>query len=73
MARHQNDPNVEFGWNKKALDYASTCQDEQVSAFLPSLYLNMGKSFEKLGDRVSAENYYAQASFLGLTHQMELE
>jgi len=73
MARHQNDPKVEFGWNKKALDYASTCQDEQISTFLPSLYLNMGKSFEKLGDHDSAENYYAQASFLGLTHQMELE
>ncbi|PKN98499.1 MAG: hypothetical protein CVU42_11800 [Chloroflexi bacterium HGW-Chloroflexi-4] len=73
MARHQKDPKVEFIWNKKALGYSSTCQDEQVSAFLPSLNLNMGKSFEKLGDHEAAQHCYSKASQLGLTHQMELE
>lgn len=73
MARFQEDAGVEFGWNQKALDYALSCELDRVSPFLPSLYLNLGKSYEKLGDMVSAQMHYNHASQLGLTHQMDME
>ncbi|EKD87712.1 MAG: hypothetical protein ACD_35C00261G0004 [uncultured bacterium] len=73
MARHQKDPKVEFDWNQRALEHAFACEDDSVNPFLPSLYLNMGKSYERLGDQDSAQKYYAKASQLGLSHQIELE
>lgn len=73
MARFQEDPCVEFGWNQKALDHAQASTDVRVTTFLPSLYLNMGKSYEKMGDSVSAQKFYDKASELGFTHQMNLE
>jgi tetratricopeptide (TPR) repeat protein len=69
MARHQKDPKVEYDWNQKALEHAEVCEDDRVAAFLPSLYLNMGKSCEKLGNQDAAQKYYDQASQLGLSHQ----
>lgn len=73
MARFQKDAGLAFDWNQKALDHALTCKDERVTPFLPSLYLNMGKSYEKLGDPASAQLHYNLASQLGLTHQMDTE
>lgn len=73
MARFQVDPNIEFEWNKKALLLAQSIEDDRVISFLPSLFLNMGKSYEKLGDFVSAQMYYNKASRSGLSHQMEDE
>lgn len=72
MARFREDPKIEFKWNKLALELAQTNSDDRVTPFLPSLYLNMGKSYEKLGDLVSAQKYYDKASQLGLSHQMEV-
>lgn len=73
MARFQEDAGKEFDWNQKALKHALSCELGRVSAFLPSLYLNMGKSYEKLGDLASAQMHYDQASQLGLSHQMDVE
>jgi hypothetical protein len=73
MARFQEDPHVEFDWNQKALEFAQACKDDRVTPFLPSLYLNMGKSFERLGNLVSAQHFYNKASQLGLPHQMDME
>lgn len=72
-ARHQKDPKIEFDWNQKALEYAGACNDDRVTPFLPSLYLNMGKSHERLGDLNTAQKYYEKAEQLGLSHQMDLE
>lgn len=73
MARFQVDPKVEFDWNQKALEHAQACKDDRVTTFLPSLYLNLGKSYERLGNMASAQEYYDKASQLGLTHQMNVE
>jgi tetratricopeptide (TPR) repeat protein len=72
MARHQKDPKIEFDWNQKALEFTKSCADERVTPFFPSLYLNMGKSYERLGDTKSAQEYYDKAAILGLPHQMEI-
>lgn len=73
MARHQKDPKEELNWNQKALEFAGACGDDRVLPFLPSLYLNIGKSHEKLGDLDTAQKYFEQAAQLGLSHQMDLE
>jgi hypothetical protein len=73
MARFQQDPAIEFNWNLKALEHAQACKDDRVTPFLPSLYLNMGKSHERLGDLALAQVYYNQASQLGLSHQMNVD
>lgn len=71
MARFRENPKLEFEWNLKALELAQSNSDGRVNPFLPSLYLNLGKSYEKLGDLDSAQMYYDKASQLGLSHQME--
>jgi tetratricopeptide (TPR) repeat protein len=73
MARLQKDPKIEFDWNQKALKYAGLCADGRVTPFLPSLFLNMGKSYEKLGDLSTAQHYYDKALQLGMPHQMDIE
>jgi hypothetical protein len=73
MARFQEDPQIEFDWNLKALKHAQVSEDDRVTPFLPSLYLNLGKSYERLGDMVLAQVYYDQASQLGFSHQMNVE
>jgi hypothetical protein len=73
MASHQKDPKIEFEWNQKALEYAGVCPEGLVNEFFPSLYVNMGKSFERLGDPISAQMYYDKASQLGLFHQMDVQ
>lgn len=73
MARFQEDPRVEFDWNQKALEFALASLDDRATLFLPSLYLNMGKSYERLGDSVSAQKFYDKASQLGFNHQMDVE
>jgi len=60
MARNQP-PEQQLYWNQLAVDYAMNVNDGHVKAVLPSLYLNLGKSHEDLGNRVLAEKYYQQA------------
>lgn len=63
LARNQNDSKVELEWNLASLNYAMMIPDETKNATLPSLYLNIGKSYEKLGDLDSARMNY-QSAFL---------
>ena len=58
VARHQNDPQQRLHWNQVALDKAKAVADGRVEAFYPSLYLNMGQSYELLGKREEAKRYY---------------
>ncbi len=44
-------PNNVYAWNQRALDHANAVSDDRVKEFYPSLYLNMGQSFELLGDQ----------------------
>jgi tetratricopeptide (TPR) repeat protein len=69
MARHQDDPEESLHWNQVALDRAKAVADSRVQEFYPSLYLNMGQSFELLGDLDEAKRYYDLAAELGVIHQ----
>lgn len=60
LARNQKDPNDKLKWNLEALNRANKVQDDDKGHF-PSLYLNVAKSYEDLGDYVNAKNYYEHA------------
>jgi tetratricopeptide (TPR) repeat protein len=69
VARHQDDPQKRLHWNQVALEKANAVADGRVDEFYPSLYLNMGQSFELLGKREEAKRYYDLAAELGVYHQ----
>ncbi len=62
LARHQDTPQDTLRWNQEALARAEAVGDERVSGFYPSLYLNLGHSYEQLGDAAEAARYYGLAS-----------
>lgn len=68
LARHQEDPELALHWNKEALMYANLVGDDRVGAFLPSLYLNMGQTYERLGEQEEAQRFYEMAEELGVLH-----
>ena len=68
MARCPELPEDVLRWNQEALDRANVVADERVQEFYPSLYLNMGASYEKLGNLVEAQRYYRLAAELGYFH-----
>jgi hypothetical protein len=68
MARHQINPQDELNWNQEALKRAEEINDETVADFFPSLYVNLGSSFEKTGNMIKAGYYYKLAAGLGLSH-----
>jgi tetratricopeptide (TPR) repeat protein len=58
IARQQEKPEDALHWNRAALEYASASGSEQALEFYPSLYLNLGWSYETIGDRPEAVRYY---------------
>ncbi len=49
-------------WNQLSLDYALEIDTAEIRATYPSLYLNLGKSYEEVGDMYMAlENYQLAA------------
>lgn len=71
VARFQQEPNDIFHWNQAALTCADRVQDDSAKEFYPSLYLNMGRSYELLGNQIEADRYYDLAAELGYVHQPE--
>jgi tetratricopeptide (TPR) repeat protein len=69
VARHQEKPQERLHWNQVALDRANAIPDDRVAEFYPSLFLNMGRSYELLGDPAEAKRYYDLAAGLGVIHQ----
>ena len=61
IARHQPTAELALRWNQEALDCANR-DSGGVPEFLPSLYLNLGKSHEDLGDAEKAGEFYEQAA-----------
>jgi tetratricopeptide (TPR) repeat protein len=61
VARHQDGPVQTLRWNEECLRYAELVGDERVAGFYPSLHLNIGHSYEQLGDRRRAEESYRAA------------
>jgi hypothetical protein len=62
VARHQKNPMDRLVWNQRSLDHANAVHDDRVREFYPSLYLNIGKAHEDLGNRGDAERFYEMAA-----------
>jgi hypothetical protein len=69
MARFQETPEARLHWNQEALARANAVDEVQVNDFYPSIYLNLGQSYEQLGYQAEADHYYALAAALGVPHQ----
>lgn len=69
MARFQDTPEETLHWNQIALERANAVNDEIIDEFYPSLYLNLGRSHEVLGNQGKAQRYYDLAAELGVIHQ----
>ena len=62
LARNQKDPDDVLKWNLEALSLAKTIKDDSTKGHYPSLYLNVAKSYETLGDKEEAARYYQLAA-----------
>jgi hypothetical protein len=71
VARFQAEPSEALRWNQEALARARATDDDAVRDFYPSLYLNLGRSYELTGDPAQAQHYYDLAAGLGYPHRME--
>jgi tetratricopeptide (TPR) repeat protein len=69
VARFQASPEDSLYWNQEALKRADAINDDRVTDFYPSLYLNLGRSRELLGNQAEAQRYYGLAAELGITHR----
>lgn len=61
LARTQSDPKESLQWNLLALEYAEKEVTPDIAAFMPSLYLNVAKSYEDLDNSSKAQDYYLLA------------
>lgn len=62
VARHQANAQLTLHWNQEAMNYAERVADGSVTQFFPSLYLNLGKSYEDLGNPSDARRIYESAA-----------
>jgi hypothetical protein len=62
LARQQATLEETLYWNQVALDHAAAVGDERVHSFYPSLYLNLGRCHELLGDTEQARRCYGRAA-----------
>lgn len=62
LARHQKMAIDALRWNQESLKHANASDRVRVQEFYPSLYLNLGKSHEELGDREEARRFYQLAA-----------
>ena len=68
VARFQDSAEESLRWNQLALKHANAVNDESITDFHPSLYLNLGRSYELVGDPMEAQRYYDLAAELGVVH-----
>jgi tetratricopeptide (TPR) repeat protein len=62
LARQQETLAESLAWNQTALDYARRVPLERVADFLPSLYLNLGWSYEVLDNLSEARRCYEEGA-----------
>ena len=62
VARHQKIGAEALRWNQESLRHARASDHPSVREFYPSLYLNLGKSHEDMGDRGEARKFYELAA-----------
>ena len=66
VARQQDSAREKLKWNEMALQFAKSANDEAARSAFPSLYSNIAKCYEELGDLDNAKtNYEAADSFNG--------
>lgn len=68
VARQQASVSDKLKWDQTALYHAMQIDDPQLKGAYPSLYLNIAKCFEDLGDMENAKNHYELAS--SFTHHL---
>ncbi|MEQ8811428.1 MAG: tetratricopeptide repeat protein [Imperialibacter sp.] len=68
VARHQPSVAAKLQWDLKALDAAQKVGSDQIAGAYPSLYLNIAKCYEDLGEYETARQNYQAA--LSLTTSM---
>lgn len=61
VARHQSTVADKLRWDEVALHHALKVGTEEILQVYPSLYLNIGKCYEDLGDLVQAGRNYEAA------------
>lgn len=61
VARHQKNISDNLKWTETALQLALKLNDDAVKAAFPSLYLNIAKCYEELGDADNAKKNYELA------------
>lgn len=71
VARFQDSAEESLRWNQLALKHADAVNDDRVKDFYPSLYLNLGRSYELVGNQSEAQHYYNLAAALGVIHQAD--
>ena len=71
MARCQDSPEKILRWNREALERAGAINKEDAREFYPSLYLNLGHSYELLGNQEEAKKYFDLAAESGFPHLMD--
>ncbi len=69
VARFQDSADESLRWNQVALEHANAVNDKSITDFYPSLYLNLGRSYELAGNQNEAQRYYDLAAELGVLHQ----
>lgn len=62
LARNQKTSEMVLYWNQEALNYAKKVNDNRVESFFPSLYINLARSYEKIGEKDEASKYYNLAA-----------
>ncbi len=64
VARQQKEESHQLQWLEKSLHFAREINNENVRSALPTLYSNISKCYEKLGDINNAKQYKELASSL---------
>jgi hypothetical protein len=62
LARHQKNVDDKLKWDQLALELALKSDVESVKAYYPSLYLNVAKCYEDLGNMEFARRNYEVAN-----------
>ncbi|WP_276483094.1 rRNA adenine methyltransferase [Paraflavitalea pollutisoli] len=62
LARQQDSVAEKLHWDEIALQHALNHSDEGIKQYLPSLYLNIAKCYEDLGEISTAQLRYQDAS-----------
>src|SRR6218665_3003673 len=58
MARRQQSLEDKLKWNLESFHFANKIKGDGMQKYFPSLCLNLGKSYEDLGQNPSAIHYY---------------